>query len=185
MKTRIYGLQRSGTNFLEYLINNNTELEYDSQQPGTISYSSAEPKICSLKHCKPVDDEEIDMYLIIVKNKENFKKSYDKWVGRGSVVTPERYDEAMVDYIEFKKSTLKPVIILSFENLLGNEENFLIHLEKEYGVDISILIDIPRRRTNNSGGLYQNGLQGVHFDKSELSKESDVDEEIYKHMLIL
>lgn len=167
MKARVYGLPRSGTNFLEYLIRNNTDLEYKNE----FGISPYFGKYSAIKHCKPKDDDK-DLYILIFKNKNNFTISYNKWRKTPKDKILKMYDIAMNDYVEFYKNNKNKTVIIAYEQLIGNEIKLLNHLSTEYGVGLTKDIDIPKKRMDKSGGK---GITGAEFRIDERNLLVDKD----------
>lgn len=177
MKVRVYGLPRTGTNFLEYLIRHNTNCEYVNEY-GANTYLKERTAI---KHCAPQDDGK-DLYIIIVKNKDNFTQSFRKWCKNKVKDIDALYENASDDYIKFYEANKDKTIILSYEQLLGNEVKFMEHLRDNYNVKINEKIDIPVKRMNRSGGK---GVTSENFDKSKINNTFDKDSKIYPYLLKL
>lgn len=184
MEVRIYGLPRSGTNFLEYLIRNNTDCIYEYDYKKGDEYLGWSSEI-AIKHCCPNDDDNLDIYLIIVKNKSSFIESYKKWdkYNYSHRDISNMYEKAIDDYIKFKQDYPSKVEIIPYEKLVGNEAKYLKILSYKFGFNINDKIDIPKKKMSRDGGI---SLTKKVFDRRKIiNNKLDTNSKIYRHLLIL
>jgi hypothetical protein len=158
-KIQVFGMQRSGTNFIEWSLKNNIEgLEYDGSVSaiGNVKGDMFYGKEQSLKHCKPELDER-RVALIVKRNFDDWDKSvrnrfkqcgYTKETYDWYYDTPEREDWFTPFYIN-----------LSYEDTVVNYEKFLNHIahrlrwffnDDSYKVKENWVQ--PTKRTTNDGG---------------------------------
>ena len=69
-RVQVYGLPRSGTNYVEYLIRNNIDCECTNRYVEKSSYFNYSSKV-TLKHTKP-HKSYADYHIIILKESGNF-----------------------------------------------------------------------------------------------------------------
>lgn len=70
----IFGLPRSGTNYLQFMVRQNFACHYENKY----DFNTYLRKKTALKHCKPVNNGST-LFLLILKNEQNFINSYKKW----------------------------------------------------------------------------------------------------------
>ena len=181
MNVRVYGLPRSGTNYLEYLIINNTDLIYKNRHHKESKYTNKlYKKEIHIKHCEPKEDEDIDLFLIIVKDLPNFIRSYKKWDNKEVSVITDTYNIAISDYINFKKILPQKVVVLSYEILLGNELHFFQQMSDDFGFNLTAEFMVPiKRMWKNNGKTLMN--EKFHIPNTTVNTTTD----IYKQFLQL
>jgi hypothetical protein len=176
INVRIYGLPRSGTNFLEFLINKNTDCRYETEYRDRSEYTN---KYSAIKHCKPLEDGK-DLYIFIIKNKENFIKSYKKWDNKPKEYIEALYNTGLNDYIEFVKEYPNKSVIIPYEKLLYNEYAYMKKLSIEFGFRLNDDFKIPKKRMNRNGGK---SATNIDFKINE--KELVIDDSPIKKYLTL
>ena len=158
MRAMVYGLPRTGTNYLEYLIRYNTDCRQDCTVEHSEYVDFIEGPVCSSKHCKPRLNG-ADLYVIIIKSPEAFISSFSKYYLQWEVEFKREklldiYSRALYDYIEFQhKNSLKVTIVL-YEQLLGNEREFLerLRIKSNYNFTIEDKLNVPNKRMFHDGG---------------------------------
>lgn len=147
---QVFGLPRSGTNFMEWTLNNNFKgVNYINLYAKCNTYGLREfGKLCAFKHSYP-NLNRSDYALVIYK-------TYDKWVKsmkkdkRGST-SKEIYDE----YLNFANSLPKDkCILISFEDAYNNYED----LVKRIGELINIE---PKKEITKPVGILTRGGAGA------------------------
>ena len=143
---RIYGLPRSGTNFLEYLIRQNTDFEYENEYAWN-DYLGEETAV---KHCPPVSHEK-DVTILLFKQRGNFTKSFTNW---NTAIDPHSlYDQMMIDYTTFIEAHRNSAVAVSFEKLLGSEPELMQALCVRFQVEVFEPLAIPVGYMDRDGGL--------------------------------
>ena len=169
-KIWVFGLQRSGTNFLEYLIRKNLNVSYETEYCDNEYIGKIHD---SLKHSKPKLGDDIDYYILIFKLKPNFVESFNKWrIGTGAKIkiNPDvLYDKMVKDYIDFYNKNREKCILVLYEDLYGNEGEFINFVSDKFTIDVNGEIDIPKNRMGRNGG-------GTTTKESfELTTDVDID----------
>ena len=157
-KIEVFGMQKSGTNFIQWSLKNNiNNLTYeDVSSIGEVEGDMFFGKTQSLKHCKPTLDER-RVALIVKRNFEDWDASvknkfpqcrYTKEIYDWYYNTPEREDWFTPYYIN-----------VSYEDAVQNYEQFLNHIASRlrwYFDDDSYTVKEnwvqPMKRTSNDGG---------------------------------
>ena len=148
-KMMIYGLPRSGTNYLEYMVRNYVDVDYDNQYRKNpyMGISS------STKHCEPNLEDGGDYNILIYKSWPNYKESFNKWHNKKRVKKPkEMYDKAMSDYVKFYEANPDTTIIVRYEDALNNEQSLFEYIGTKFGLNVKDNLEAPKRRMNRSGG---------------------------------
>lgn len=157
-KIEVFGMQRSGTNFIQWSLKNNiNNLEYnDVTSIGDVKGDMFYGKPQSLKHCKPTLDER-RVALIVKRNYEDWQYSISKAFPKCKYTkadydwyydTPEREDWFTPFYIN-----------VSYEDAVQNYKEFLEHIAHRlrwfYNDDsytVKSHYSQPTKRTSNDGG---------------------------------
>lgn len=153
-KIMVYGLRRSGTNYVEFLIRNNIDCEYENKYE-----DSQASKLVAIKHTPPSLDYG-DCFIIIIKTSGNFVRS---WAKKG-YCPPDKiigfYKDAIHNYIEFYLNNKDKVAIVFHEDLIGREALFIRAICKKF--DLSALsgnLTVSNMRTDKSGGMgFEDGV---------------------------
>ena len=99
-RVAIYGLPRTGTNYLEFLIRNNVECLYENRYLGKSESYTVSHKDIALKHCKP-EKEYSDYHIFILKKFKNFLPSFLNRDIRKENNIYDVYNKAINDYCDF------------------------------------------------------------------------------------
>lgn len=126
----IYGLPRSGTNFLEYLVRNNIQCKYETKYVGGGKYRKGK---MALKHSTP-DEKHGDYFIILLKTSGNFVKSYRKWSGSTEAHALFVYNDMIKEYLKFYLSNDDRTVIIFHEDLIGNEEKYIDRICWKFGL---------------------------------------------------
>lgn len=137
----IYGLPRTGTNYLEFLVRNNLDIEYENKlvnKENTYLPNYRLSDKVSIKHSNP-NLFNNDKVIIIIKEFPNFKNSFKKWHGK---TTPkltdneikEMYEISLNDYLKYYDNNKKNMIIIFFEDLLNNETIIIKKIGEKFNI---------------------------------------------------
>ena len=144
---QVYGIPRSGTNFLEWsLVNNFANLEYKN-----IYTNCSIKKILfntkAVKHQYPSFDYS-DYVIVIYKKFENLQKSYKRW--SGSILSQEIYDQYLL-----KARSLDPERTIIFEHawLFDNYQEGMSHISNKFNLKLKDEVKQPLYRMNRAGAL--------------------------------
>lgn len=143
-------MPRSGTNYLEYLVHNNLDINYDSTRGSKNPYF--DNRIMSIKHDKP-SLKFGDKHIIIYKSHANFSKSFNKWNKNKKVKADDLANAFISSYVDFYNNNAENTIIIKYDDLIDNEEKYVEYLSKELGVKRLGKLVMTKNQTNNSGGL--------------------------------
>jgi len=169
-KIRVFGLQRSGTNFLEFLIRKNLHVSYENEY----CYNEyMDKKRDSLKHSKPKLIDGVDYYILIFKLKSNFITSFKKWTHNKSIKlnVSDLYDEMVQDYINFYKENEDKCILILYEDLYNNEIDFINFVGDKFGIETQDSITIPTNVMDRSGGANTTNEKFQLLTKTEPNDE--------------
>lgn len=172
---QVWGLPRSGTNFVEYLFRYNTNAiinESFSSSP----YIEIDP--CALKHCKPQPGADINIF--IYKGYQNWLNSFCKWTYCDPTKSRLIYINSTSDYLNFIRNNQNSYSV-RYEDLLGNEKDFLQYVCNENGLTLRKVIEKPNFKLSRDSGRTQTAIP-FFFDigKSPMSKELDHIKTLYK-----
>ena len=173
-KIQIYGLPRTGTNYVEFLIKNNLDNNYKSmhskvQKPKNVEDSYIKTSFIATKHCKP-NIELGENFIIVLKESGNFISSFKKWRRFSENEIIDIYLRGIADYIKFFNKFESKVIIVFHEDILGNEEKFIDLVSKKFNIDkLSNEIITTDLIMNRSGGC------GTTDKKYNLNNKSEID----------
>lgn len=136
---QIYGLPRSGTNYLEYLMLNNLKVSYErifvvSQNRKEFNF---EKKI-ALKHLIPKRKYSA-YYLIIYKSPKKWLNSFYNYNNKQLLYNDPKiaatlYNNYMEAYLFFLKKYPNRTCLINHSLLLGNEKKFFIFLKKKFKI---------------------------------------------------
>jgi len=181
-RVTIYGLPRTGTNYLEFLMRNNIECLYENRYlDKNESYTVTHTDI-ALKHCRP-KKEYSDYHIFILKKFKNFLPSFLNRDIRGENDPYDVYNKAINDYLTFFMDNIDESIIVYHEDLLENESEFLWYTSTKFGLPIKhSYYDIitTDKRLNTSGG---NGTLSEKYGGIPNNKEVDttkIDDTIFR-----
>lgn len=167
---KIFGIQRTGTNYLTYLLNNNilnskilvNEL-CDKHQKlfeyKDIHHTLNEEKENNL-HEKIISERKEIFSIIIRKNPYAWLNSYKKWRIRykdpirthGDIIKDmQRYNDYYVHYFNIEPSDYWTKFInIKYEDVLSDVGGFIKQLSIEHNLMISDVVDIPQRVKQSS-----------------------------------
>lgn len=157
---QVFGLHRSGTNFIEWTLKNNFEgLEYDgraewySTVPGDEQYGGTQ----SLKHTWP--SLVFSDYAIVVR------REYESW--RRSVRNKFFYCKFTKDTYNYYYDIARNLdsdktIFVEFEWVVENYEEFLFMIENKFGFKVKKDWYQPTRRLATDGG---ESMERIHWKK--------------------
>lgn len=148
---QVYGIPRSGTNFVEWsLVNNFVNLEYKNIYID-LPANKLLFKTNIVKHQYPSFDYS-DYVVVIYKKFENSQKSYSKWSGRREPLSRELYDEYLL-----KARTLSPRKTIIFEHswLVDNYQKGMEQISNKFDLKLKDQITQPLNRMNKAGALAQ------------------------------
>ena len=136
----IYGLPRTGTNYLEYLVRYNLCSYERNFVPKwqTYIFDYEISYYVSKKHSNP-NLHDNNNVLIILKKYPNFLKSFHKWHGVGIRKRSEHeifemYKKAIADYLKYYEKNSENTIIILFEKLLHNEKQVLQRISEKFNI---------------------------------------------------
>ena len=144
---QVFGLPRSGTNFMEWTLNNNfTDVNYVNIYTKCDTQGLREfGKICALKHSYP--NFNYSNYVLVIY------KTYDEWVkstkkdGRGSA-SQEIYDE----YLKIANTLPKDkCLLVSFKDAYNNYESLVNIIGELINVKPKEIITKPTGRLTRGG----------------------------------
>ena len=144
-KIQVFGLQRSGTNFIEWtLIHNFTNSDYVSMSSiGNVPGDERFDMVQSLKHCYPTLD--YSDYIIVIQ------RDYPVWINslrkrfRKCKYTEETYDEY---YTMAKNLDQTKTIVVNHKWVIDNYFEFLDMLSDRFGL---IQVENPTQPTKRVG----------------------------------
>lgn len=169
---QVYGLPRSGTNYLEYLIRNNIDCNYTNEYKENSPYFEFRTKV-ALKHTKP-DESYADYHVIILKKSGNFINSYVNWKKCNRNEAIETYKKAINDYLKFYKDNINSCIIIFHEDLINNENIFIEKLKDKFNLKQKTNeIICTEKRMNKSGGkgVINQEYKFINHDEIEINNE--------------
>ncbi len=136
----IYGLPRTGTNYLEYLVRHNLCYYERNFVPKwqTYIFDYHISYYVAKKHSNPGLHTNNNV-LIILKKYPNFLKSFKKWQGvgirkRSEYEIFEMYKKAIADYLKYYEKNSESTIIVLFEKLLHNEKAVLQRISEKFNM---------------------------------------------------
>lgn len=142
---QVYGIPRSGTNFVEWsLVNNFVNLEYKNIYINTLSRKTLF-KTKVVKHQYPSFDYS-EYVIVIYKKFQNSQESYKKWYGR--TLGRETYDKYLL-----RARTLNPRKTIIFEHswLVDNYQEGMKQVSEKFGLKLKDKIIQPLNRMNYGG----------------------------------
>jgi hypothetical protein len=150
---QIYGLPRSGTNFLEWSIMNNFhDIVYRNYIETTEIKEIPRNKV-SVKHQLP-SYKYSDKIIVIYKKWDEFIKSYKKWANKE--ISRDAYDT----YIKKAKSmNPKRTIIFEHSWLVENYEQGMRTVAEKFNLKIKDKIIQPNRRLDKGGAKCKQSKQ--------------------------
>lgn len=152
-KLIIYGLPRTGTNYLEYLVLNNLKCEYKTIFRKKSKYFEYdEGSKVSLKHTKPKIIKDCNCYILVLKNREQFLISAKKWRWYDSETLNEVYNNMLADYKRFYLNNKEKCLIIFHENLINNEEKFIKTISDKFNIEMNEKFVKTDMRMNKDGG---------------------------------
>ena len=172
----VFGLPRSGTNFLEYMLRYYVECELPEIN-GNSKYIKRDN--VAIKHCEP-NNELSDIQILIIKSWVNFLPSYIKWDKKSDIFIKQAYILAMDDYLKFYLNNQENCVIIFYEDLLNNEEEFLNYLSETFQINFIKKFKVPKKRMDRNSGKSTNtqdfNISGVILDKKNTLNLINVDE---------
>tara|TARA_R110000803_G_scaffold50108_1_gene104103 strand:- start:721 stop:1191 length:471 start_codon:yes stop_codon:yes gene_type:complete len=145
MIIQVYGLHRSGTNYIEYLIRNNIKNNnYERKE----AYNEFTGQLDSLKHCYP-DINAAKYHICIFKPLNQWLLSHEKY-------TPKKINNPVQTYVEwesiFKGFAYKNpnVVLIDYNEFIGKE----LYYFRSWGWDIEFndVFKIPIKRMGKESG---------------------------------
>lgn len=158
---QVYGLPRSGTNLMEWSLTNlfknigYINLYKKCDVKGLKGYN----KNISLKHSYPTLDFS-DKCIIVIKDLDEWKKSYLKWSKLESVE-----DSIYHDYIKIAKSlNSKNSIIINHKDLVNNFEKTIKLISKKLNIKLSHTPIVRPINYLDKGGSESKPMKNRKFD---------------------
>ena len=155
-KLVVYGLPRSGTNYLEFLVRQNLQCIYD---PGERECEYFDGTINAVKHCKP-DANDGDVFVFLVRNRWDFITSfnnYQHWPDEPRVWERE-YDPQdlfysfITDMTEFRNKMKELVFVAYHEDILENEYAVISAISKQFDIPMNKHFITTRYRMGERSG---------------------------------
>jgi hypothetical protein len=168
-RLRVYGLPRSGTNFVEYLIRHNLDCDYRNEYANSKYMKGGR---MAMKHGEPTRAEDVSGYVLVLKSWSRWKESFARWNKRSGIkMKPfqvfEVYSTMIDDYANFYQKD--DTVIAYYEDILTNEEEFMEHVGKTFGIPLITDFMIPENRLDRSGGQ---AMLTSMFDRTPIQLES-------------
>lgn len=145
---QVYGLPRSGTNFMEWTLKNNfSGIDYKNlySTTGLISKPIKSGKY-SLKHTYP--------NLIHSKFAIVIYKEYNEWCKSFKKAYPDNHPDKKIYDTFLRKARELPrekVIVIEFRNAYRNYEEFIYRLSKMIGIEPNKKIKKPKNKLDRGG----------------------------------
>ena len=146
---RVYGLPRSGTNYVEYLVRNYTQLRYENEfaENAYLGYRTA------VKHCPP--EPGADITILVFKQEKNFIDSFTRWDGETGEINPSwLWSRMIVDYCKFAQENRSSCLVVSWERCLGNEHKLIREVAwRTKAETVQDDIQVPDKSFDRDGGV--------------------------------
>lgn len=146
---KIYGPPRCGTNYLEFLIRNNIKCIYKNEYSNNNIFKFN----MALKHCFPVDINDVCCNILILKDINNFMNSFMKWRNYNENKSYSIYENYLEKYSKFYKENKNKSVIIFFNDLLKNENEFLYYLSVRFKLKINDKIIKTDKIMTRDGGI--------------------------------
>lgn len=144
---QVFGLPRSGTNLLEYIIIHYFNIKYENlYQICEIKYKNYFKKEIALKHCKPfIKDNKIiiiyrELYLENISSNNYYHNINNK---------KQVHEDYLKSIDSFKNN--KKCLIIKYEELVKNPKEIINSIEK-FLLKKSNCYSLPKFRLDKSGG---------------------------------
>lgn len=171
---QIWGLPRTGTNYLEYLIINNVNCTYINSHKKLSDYFKYNSKV-ALKHTKPSNTHS-KYHIILLKTSGNFIKSFTKWKKCSVNEAIITYKKAICDYIKFYNENKDQCVIVFHEDLINNEKLFISKIIHKFNLRqrSKDIISIDKRMDKSGGEGYTNKkYEFVNHDEIKINDNYD------------
>lgn len=183
-KIILYGLQRSGTNYLETLLLNNFKVDFANQNHSRISkkhkhfrfysnklnsYCSSEVNMNSYFHEKETNDfsflsEDVEHYFFIYKEPVHWLVSFDKFLHTFPTVTKDNIDKK---YPFEKRVRDYDLYIQHINQMQRNYKKMRVYSYEDLILNtenyLNELVDIGYERTNSNFKVNFNQVEMSHY----------------------
>lgn len=147
-KIQVYGLRRSGTNFIESIVLNNFDNNYNTvivKQNIDKKHLKYGCKV-SLKHTLPTFKYS-EFIILVYKPYEEWKKSMEKIYKKQSFyIVWEKFHEKINDIYNDK------VIVVDWYEAATNQKEFINHISEKFKLDVDQIIFPPKKKMDRSKG---------------------------------
>ncbi len=162
-----YGLRRSGTNFVENIILNHFDSNYDNT-PSYQNICESHPKYLqpeSLKHTLPTLNHS-DFIIIIYKPFEIWGESMKKYGQPYNYKIWETFHTKVLS-LPFKKT-----IITDWYKAVTNYDKFIIHIAEKFNLPLDQIHPQPKNKMNRSHGESISSSQFTPLPYKNYNKEN-------------
>lgn len=191
----VYGIPRSGTNYLEFLVLNNLTCIYENRyvSGGVLHDKLVETKKedhryikhihIPVKHARP-RKEYSDYSILIIKEPKNYVTSFLKWNDDPNIDVYRLYNKMLNDYYNFHLDNIEKSIIVFHEDLIGNESQFIWYTSEKFGLIVKHpyydIVTTDKIMTRGGGTGYINKKYGGIPNNKDIdtSKIDDIYENV-------
>lgn len=146
---QVWGLWRSGTNFMEYLIRNNIKNNnYERRE----IYNTFTGKPDALKHCPP-DISKAQYHICVYKQVDAFMESHNRYDMKKTNTPRDVYWDWINRAIMFRDEHPDRVVLVQYEDFIGKELwHFREWQNKGWKIEFNNMWQVPLKRMGKGSG---------------------------------
>ena len=146
---QVWGLWRSGTNYIEYILRNNIKNNnYDRRE----AYNTFTAKQDALKHCPP-DISKAKYHICVYKPIDEWIASHHRYNMKKTNTPREVYWEWVRKTMEFRNNNPDNVVLINYEDFIGKELwHFREWQNNGWQIEFNDVWQVPLKRMGRESG---------------------------------